>query len=96
MEIGTVNAVILVTISLTLFESPLASIRKRKAAVWIWKVTVGRKSDSMIMIRSYVPISLWVRYPVRMGSVMNEASLGRKVPIDNMSVFFANLPSRLI
>ena len=51
-EIGIAKTMMVVMISLTFSSSSLASIRNRNAAVWIWKVAVGKNSDSRIRITS--------------------------------------------
>ena len=51
-ETGMTNTTIFVTISFTFSSSSLTSIKKRKAAAWICRVTVGSSSDSRIVIRS--------------------------------------------
>ena len=96
IETGIIKNSIFVITLLVLILLPLYSIRNLKAAACTWRVNIGKKKETKVVIKSYVPYSIWVNEAVITGNVINVVILGRIVPIAIMIVFFKSARSLFI
>ena len=56
----------------------------------------GRNNDTSVLIKSYVPYSILVRFAVISGNVISPTNFGKNFPIAKTNVFLIKLSSLLI